>query len=121
MRKLKTENRVFLSLIQGIQRLGGHELFEALVVVDALHQVFFQFGVEEGHGQSHQFQEEVGQQSYVDAYADMQQQPPAYEVDRSPSYGQHQLPQQNQVDEVQVLSVYSLIYHCLRQEGEEQL
>ena len=49
------------------ERLGGHELFQPMMVLHPLEQVAFQFGVEERHRKFHEFQEEIGQQGNVDA------------------------------------------------------
>lgn len=59
---------------------SGQEVLYARVVVDALQYVARHFGVEVAHGELHQLDEEVRNQGDVDACAQMQQYPSAYEL-----------------------------------------
>ena len=60
----------------------------------------------------------VGHQQDVDAHADVKQYPPADEVHRHTAHGQHQLSQQNQVDDVQIPLLDAHIHDGLCQERE---
>ena len=91
------------------------------MVVHALHQVTHQFGVEERHREFKQFDEKVGNQRNIDSHTDMQQNPSADKVDRSATDGQHQLPQQDEVDKVQILMDDAHIYNRLREKWKDKL
>ena len=91
------------------------------MVVHPLQQVAHQLGVEEGHGQLQQLDEEVADQRDVYPHADAQQYPPAYEVHRCAADGQHQLSDKYQIDEIQVPVLDSYVHNGLCQEGEDEL
>lgn len=66
----------------------------AAVVVHPLHEVAHEFCVKERHRQFQQFDKEVAHQRDVNPHGDMQQQPPADEVDGRAAEGEHQLTEQ---------------------------
>ena len=100
---------------------SGQEVLYARVVVDALQYVARHFGVEVAHGELHQLDEEVRNQGDVDACAQMQQYPSAYELHGAAAEGQHQLGDEYQIDESEVPVVDAEIHDALREEGEHQL
>ncbi len=93
----------------------------ATVVVYPLHEVTHKLGVEERHRQFQQFDEEVAHQRDVDHHGDMQQQPPVYEVDGRAAEGEHQLTEQYQPDEADVLVFDAHVDDGLGEERQDEL
>ena len=91
------------------------------VVVHPLHEVTHELGVEERHRQFQQFDEEVAHQRDVDPHGDMQQQPPADEVDGRTAEGEHQLTEQYQPDKAKVLVLDAHVDDGLREERKDEL
>ena len=103
------------------QCLVGEEVVHAAVVVHPLHEVAHELGVEERHRQFQQLDEEVAHQRDVDAHGDMQQQPPADEVDGRAAEGEHQLTEQYQPDEANILVLDAHVDDGLREERQDEL
>ena len=91
------------------------------MVAHPLHEVAHQLGVEERHGELEQLDEEVAHQRYVDAHGDMQQQPAADKVDGRTAEGQHQLAEQYQPDEAEILVLDAHVYDGLCEEWQHEL
>ena len=100
---------------------SGQEVLYARVVVDALQDVARHLGVEVAHRELHHLDEEVRNQGDVDACAQMQQYPSAYELHGAAAEGQHQLGNEHQVDKSEILVVDAEVHDALREEGEHQL
>ncbi len=103
------------------QCLAGEEVVHAAVVVHPLHEVAHELGVEERHRQFQQFDEEVAHQRDVDPHGDMQQQPPADEVDGRTAEGKHQLTEQYQPDKADVPVLDAHVDDGLREEWQDEL
>ena len=54
---------------------SSQELFDALMIVDPLHDIARDFYIKKGHGQPHELDKKVWYQWYVDTAAYMQKQP----------------------------------------------
>ena len=91
------------------------------MVVHPLHEVAHELGVEERHRQFQQLDEEVAHQRDVDAHGDMQQQPPADEVDGRTAEGEHQLTEQYQPDEADVPVLDAHVDDGLGEERQDEL
>lgn len=101
--------------------LVGEEVLNAAVVFDALQQVARELGVEELHGQFHQFDKEVGDEGDVDAGADMQQYLAADEVDCGAAEQQHHLGDEHQPDKADVFPGDASVHDGLGKEREDEL
>src|SRR5690606_17942308 len=103
------------------KRLAGQKGFDASMVADALHDVAKLLDVEKRNRQTHQFGKELGKDSQVEPYADVQQDPTADKARRCLSKHQRQLGGQYQVDERKVLGVDPHIDDRLGQKGKQEL
>ena len=103
------------------QGLAGEEVVHAAVVVHPLHEVAHELGVKERHRQFQQFDEEVAYQRDIYPHGDMQQQPPADEVDGRTAEGEHQLTEQYQPDKAKVLVLDAHVDDGLREERQDEL
>ena len=92
------------------------EVLDAGMVVDALQDIARHLGVEVAHRQLHQLDEKVGDEGDVDACAQMQQYPSAYKLHGAAAEGQHQLGDEHQVYEAEVLVVDAEVHDGLREE-----
>ncbi len=91
------------------------------MVAHPLHQVAHQFGVEERHGKFQQLDKEVGHQGDINSHADMEQYPSADEIYTGTADGQYELPQQNQINDSEVLMGNTYINDSLCKKGENKL
>ena len=83
------------------------------MVAHALHNIAHHFGVEKGHGQLHQLDQEIRQDGDVDARADVQQDPRADKLHHGAPEKKHELCHQDQVDKVDIPVLDTDIDHRL--------
>ena len=91
------------------------------MVVDALQKIADHFAVEEAQRQAHQLAQKVGDERHVEPRPHVQDDPALDELHAALAQKQHELRDEHQPDEVDVLIFDADIDHRLGEEGEEQL
>ena len=103
------------------QRLLRQEVVHSRVVTHTLHEIPHEFSVEKRHGQFQKLDEEVAQQRDVDAHGNVEQHPPADEVDGCAAEGEHELAKQYEPDKAYAAPADAHIDDGLRQERQHEL
>ena len=106
---------------EGVERRAGHERLDPVVVAHPLQQVAHHLRVKETQRQSRQLRQEVGDQRDVDPAVHVQQDPAPDELHRELGGDDHQLGDQDEGDEAQVVVAHAHVDQALRQEGEDEL
>ncbi len=91
------------------------------MVTHPLHNIAHHFGIEKGHGQLHQLDQEVRQDGDVNAGAHVQQNPGADKLHNRPSKKEHELRHQDEVDKVDVAVLDPDIDYRLGEKGKYEL
>jgi len=103
------------------QCLAGEEVVHAAMVVHPLHKVAHELGVKERHGQFQQFDEEIAHQRYIHTHGNVQQKPAADEVGDRAAKGEHQLPEQYQPNEADILVLDAHVNDRLSEKWQDEL
>jgi hypothetical protein len=106
---------------EGEERIDGsprHESLNAVMIPDPLHDIAHHLRVEEMQGQAHELGEEVRDQRYVNTGVYVQQYPAPDEVHGQLGYKDHQLRNEDEGYEAEVVVPYTRIHEALCEEGE---
>jgi urease beta subunit len=101
--------------------LGSQEPFDAPMVANSLKQIANHFGIEEANRQLHQLDQKIGNNTNINACADVEQNPGPDKIDSHPAQEKHHLSSQNQVYKINVLCIDTNIDYALCQERKYQL
>ncbi len=89
-----------------------------VIIVQPLHDISCHSCVEERYWQFHQLDQEIGGERNIDTRADMQQYPAPQELNGGGACKQHQLTDQQQVNELHIFSGDANIHQALSKKKE---